>query len=390
MSSEPTSEAVSGPIYLDYAASHPMTPEALTAYAQAAVLAGNPASVHGAGQAAREKLEEGRAQVAAVLGIDPRNLVANSGGTEGDNHVLLGIAQDWQARQGKPGHLVTTLTEHSAVLTPARWLEQQGWEVTFLAPDAYGRYSPEQLREALREDTALVSIHHANNELGTVQDTPALAAVANERGIPYHSDAVQAPGVLAVNLPAWGVTFATFSAHKWGGPRGVGFLYVKRGTQLSAVTLGGGQEGGLRPGTQNTAGVYAAGVALTHAEAAREATFAHLSAMRERFLAGLGGIAGLRVNHPQGGSPKVANVTIPGADGEALLMNLDMLGVSASAGSACSAGTMQPSHVLTAIGLNEADARASLRFSFGAATTAAEVDAAAAALTQAAEWSRVE
>ncbi len=375
-------------IYLDYAATHPMTAEALAAYARAAALPGNPASIHSAGQAARELLEEGRARVAAAFGVDPRTLIANSGGTEGDNAVLLGVARAWQEERGKPGHLITTPTEHSAVLAPARWLEARGWAVTWLTPDSFGRYSPQELQAALRPDTALVSIHHANNELGTVQDTAALAAVAAAGGVPYHSDAVQAPGVLPVNLTDWGVTYATFSAHKWGGPRGVGFVYVRRGAELPPVTFGGGQEGGTRPGTQDTAGVYAAGVALSAAEVEREATFAWLSHLRERFVTAVSDIPGLRVNHASDGSPKVASVTLPGADGEALLMNLDLLGVAASAGSACSAGTMQPSHVLTAIGLNEADARASLRFSFGRATTVAEIDGAAEALKQAAQWSR--
>lgn len=375
-------------IYLDYAATHPMTPEALAAYAQAAALPGNPASVHAAGQAARERLEEGRARVAAALHTDPRTLIANSGGTEGDNHVLLSVTRAWQDAHGRPGHLITTPTEHSAVLAPARALAAQGWQVTFLTPDRHGQYDPAELAGALRGDTALVSIHHANNELGSVQDTPALAALAAARGVPYHTDAVQAPGVLPVDLSTWGVTFATFSAHKWGGPRGVGFLYVQRGTHLNAVTLGGGQEGGTRPGTQDTAGVYAAGVALTHAEQARETTHAHLSGLRARFEAGARTIPDLRLNHSPHGSPKVASVTLPGADGEALLMNLDMLGVAASAGSACSAGTMQPSHVLTAVGLGDADARATLRFSFGAATMPADIDAAVHALAQAAAWSR--
>lgn len=377
-------------IYLDYAASHPMTPAALDAYARAAALPGNPASVHGAGQQARELLEEGRAQVAAALHVDPRTLLANSGGTEGNNHVLFGAAQAWQGRHAQPGHLITTLTEHSAVLAPARHLAAQGWQVTFLEPDRQGRYSPEQLSQTLRDNTALVSIHHANNELGTLQDTAALAALAAERGIPYHTDAVQAPGVLPVDLPAWGVTYATFSAHKWGGPRGVGFLYLRRGTELPAVTLGGGQEGGLRPGTQNTAGIYAAGVALGAAEAARESTFGHLTRLRQEFMSAVQDIPGLRFNQPADASPRIVNLTIPGTDGEALLMNLDMQGVSASAGSACSAGTMQPSHVLSAIGLSEADARSSLRFSFGAATSPADVQAAATALKQAAQWSRTE
>lgn len=375
-------------IYLDYAATHPMTPAALDAYARAAALPGNPASVHAAGQQAREWLEEGRARVAAALGVDPRTLIANGGGTEGDNHVLLGVAQAWEAARGRPGHLVTTLTEHSAVLAPARALAVRGWDVTFLEPDRTGHASPQALAGALRDDTALVSIHHANNEIGTVQDTPALAAVAATRGVPYHTDAVQVPGVLPVDLGSWGVSFATFSAHKWGGPRGVGFLYVRRGTELPPVTLGGGQEGGLRPGTQNTAGIYAAGVALTGAEEAREATFAHLRTLQAAFMEAVRDLPGLSFNHPPDGSPKIVSLTLAGADGEALLMNLDLLGVSASAGSACAAGTMQPSHVLTALGLSEAEARASLRFSFGAATTLEEVGGAAQALRQAAEWSR--
>ncbi|GHF32888.1 cysteine desulfurase [Deinococcus metalli] len=377
-------------IYLDYAATHPLRPEALSAYARAAALPGNPASVHAAGQAARELLEEGRARLAAAFRVDPRTVVVNSGGTEGDNHVLLGVTRAWHGAHGRPGHLITTPTEHSAVLAPARWLAEQGWAVTFLTPDAHGRYDPEDLRGALRDNTALVSIHHANNELGSVQDTATLAALARGRGAAYHVDAVQAPGVLPVDLPAWGVDYATFSAHKWGGPRGVGALYVRRGMVLPPVTLGGGQEGGVRPGTQDTAGVYAAGVALSVAEAEREATFAHLSGLRDRFVQAVAAVPGLTFNHPPDGSPKVVNMTVPGADGEALLMNLDMLGIAASAGSACSAGTMQPSHVLTAIGLSEADARSSLRFSFGAATTEAEVDEAARALTQAAQWSRAQ
>jgi cysteine desulfurase len=376
-------------IYLDYAATHPMTPAALDAYVRAAALPGNPASVHAAGQAARERLEDGRAQMAAALRVDPRTLTVNSGGTEGDNHVVLGCALAWEEARGHPGHLVTTPTEHSAVLAPARTLAARGWDVTFLTPDAHARYAPAELEGSLRPDTALVSIHHANNETGTVQDTAALAAVAAARRVPYHTDAVQAPGVLPLDLTGWGVTYATFSAHKWGGPRGVGLLYVRRGAELPPVTFGGGQEGGLRPGTGNTAGVYAAGVALTEAEAAREETFAHLNLLRERFMAAVADLPGLRVNHAPEGSPKVVSLTLPGADGEALLMNLDLLGVSASAGSACAAGTMQPSHVLTALGLSEADARASLRLSFGAATTPDEVDRAAAALRQAAEWSRM-
>lgn len=379
-------------IYLDYAATHPMTPTALAAYAEAAALPGNPSSVHGAGQQAREKLEEGRFLLAAALRVDPRRLTLNSGGTEGDNAVLFGVAQAWEEQQGRIGHIVTSSTEHSAVLAPARVLAERGWDVTFLAPDSRGYIHPESLREVLRPDTALVSLHHANNELGTVQPTAELAAIAAAAGVPYHTDAVQAPGVLAVRPAEWGITYATFSAHKWGGPRGVGVLYSARGHDLPPQQIGGGQESGQRAGTQNTAGIYAAGVALREAEAARSATFNHLTEMRRAFMTAVGDLPGLHWNHPPDGersSPKVASLTLSGTDGEALLMNLDMAGIYASAGSACAAGTMQPSHVLTAIGLSEADARSSLRFSFGAATTLEDVQQAAAVLRQAAEWSRL-
>jgi cysteine desulfurase len=370
-------------IYLDYAATQPMRPSALEAYLSVAAHAGNPASIHRAGQLMRERLEEGRALAAQALGANPLELLLNGGGTEGDNHVLLGLA----AARGYRGHLITTQTEHSALLAPARWLETQGVDVTFLPPGPGGVISPEALQVALCPDTFLVSIHHANNEVGTVQDVAALAAVAHAGGALFHTDAVQSPGVLPVDLRGWGVDFASFSAHKWGGPLGVGFLYLRRGLELPALMLGGGQEKGLRAGTQNAPGVYAAGVALREAAAAQPETHAHLRTLNDR-MTRLLAQPGVSANHTPQGSPRVTSFTAHGADGEALLMNLDMAGVAASAGSACSAGTMQPSHVLSALGLSDADARASIRFSFGAATTLTEVELAAAAFLRAAEASR--
>lgn len=370
-------------IYLDYAATQPLRPAAQAAYLSVAAMNGNPASVHRAGQLVRERLEEGRALMSAALGASPLELLLNGGGTEGDNQVLLGLA----AARGYSGHLVTSQLEHSALLAPARWLETQGVQVTFLPPGAGGVISPEAVQAALRPDTFLVSIHHANNEVGAVQDVARLAEVAHAGGALFHTDAVQAPGVLPVDLHALGVDFASFSAHKWGGPLGVGALYLRRGLDLPPLLLGGGQEKGLRAGTQNAPGVYAAGVALREAVAEQPSTYAHLRNLNDR-MTRLLDVPGMRANHTPQGSPKVASFTALGADGEALLMNLDLEGVAASAGSACSAGTMQPSHVLTALGLNEHDARASIRFSFGAATTLAEVEQAAAAFLRAAEASR--
>ncbi len=370
-------------VYLDYAATAPMTPAALAAYAQAAAHPGNAASVHRAGQRAREWLEEGRALMAAALGAGPLDVILNGGGTEGDNHALLALAD---LHPG--GHLVTSLTEHSAVLAPARVLEARGHPVTYLRPDRLGRLHPEQVREALRADTFLVSIHHANNETGAVQDVTAMAEVAHAGGALMHTDAVQSPGVLPVDLRAWSVDLASFSAHKWGGPKGVGALFVRRGLDLPPLLAGGHQERGLRAGTQNVPGVYAAGVALREAVASQPRTHAHLRALQGHLVAALADVPDLSFNHPPEGSPKVVNVTVHGADGEALLMNLDLEGVFASTGSACAAGTTLPSHVLTAQGLSDADARASLRFSFGPQTTTEDIEHAARALALAAARSR--
>ncbi|WP_420596343.1 cysteine desulfurase family protein [Deinococcus sp.] len=368
-------------IYLDYAATHPLTPSALSAYARAAGVPGNPASVHAAGQAARELLEEGRAAAATALGVHPLTLTALSGGTEADNQVLLSSFEDLS------GHLITSQIEHAAVLAPARWLSARGVAVTFLPPDASGQIDPEQLRGAMRPDTRLVSIHHANNEIGTVQDVAALAEVAHAGGAAFHTDAVQSPGVLPLGLMGWNVDYASFSAHKWGGPLGVGFLYSRRGQDLPPFMRGGGQEKGLRGGTQNPPGVYAAGLSLAEAVAAQPQTHAWLLARHEQLCARLANESAFRANHTPAGSPKVASFSVPGADGEALLMNLDFAGVCVSAGSACAAGTMQPSHVLMALGVSETDARATVRLSFGAATTRQEIDAAADALIDAARRS---
>lgn len=389
-------------IYLDYAASHPMTSTALQAYAEAAALVGNPASVHVAGQAAREKLEEGRGMVAAAIGVDPRTLLCNSGATEGNNQAIVGVARQWQAQHGRTGHLISTPTEHLATLAPLRELEQQGWRLSWLTPDVSGRYDPAELSELLQtggtaktaHDTALVSLHYVNNELGSVQNIAEMSAICQAAGVPLHCDAVQAAGVLPIEPEVWGVSLLTLSAHKWGGPRGVGFLYVERGLQLAPLLVGGGQESGKRAGTQNTAGVYAAGVSLQQAEKARPQTWQHLQALRQQAETAIRqAVLEVRCNHPVSdpikSCPKIMNITLPNSDGEALLMNLDILGISLSSGSACSAGTMQASHVLTALGHSSAEALASLRLSFGAATTASEIDQASSAIAQAAAASQL-
>ncbi len=361
-------------IYLDYAATHPMTPLALEAYTRAAQqVVGNPASVHLAGQRARELLEEGRAAAAAALGVHPLTLIANGGGSEGSNQVLLSTFL-----HAPPGsHLITSNIEHSATLAPARQLEARGVAVTYLQPDQHGGIDPQQLQQAMRPETKLVSFHLVNNELGSIQDIAAMSRIAHTGGALLHTDAVQAPGVLPLDVQNWGADYVTLSAHKWGGPLGVGLLYIRRGLELPPMILGGGQEKGLRAGTQNTPGLYAAGLSLQAAAQAQPATWQHLRALNDQLTARLATEQGIRANHTPQGSPKVASFTAERTDGEALLMNLDFAGVCVSAGSACSAGTMQPSHVLSALGFSDSEARATVRFSFGPATTPQDIEQAA-------------
>ncbi len=371
-------------LYLDYAATTPISEAALNAYNQVAQLPGNASSVHRAGQQARDWLERGRAGVAEALKVNPLEVIFNSGGTEGDNHVLLGLALSRSS-----GHLITSSTEHSAILNTCTWLEGRGFAVTYLQPDPLGRISPEQLEREMRPDTFLVSIMHANNEIGTVQDLAALAKVAHIGGALFHSDMVQSLGILPLELATWGIDFATFAAHKFYGPKGVGFVYVRRGLDLPPVMLGGGQEKGLRGGTHNVPGVYATGIAAQEAVQNQAAEYQRLRELQNFFTLEVAKLPQIRFNHDPQGSPKVVNLTALGTDGEALLMNLDLEGVAASSGSACSAGTFLPSHVLLALGMSEREARSSLRFSFGHGLEIPHLEQAVQGLAKAIERSRV-
>lgn len=369
-------------MYLDYAATTPISANALQAYNRAAVLPGNAASVHRAGQQARELLEEGRTRIAAALKVNPLELIFNSGATEGNNQVVLSVAAEYA-----DGHLITSAIEHPAVLAPMRALEARGFAVTYLSPDINtGQISPEQLQAALRPDTRLVSIMHSNNEVGCVQDIAALCAVAKAAGVRFHTDAVQSLGALAVDVAAWGVDYATFSAHKCYGPKGFGVLYVRRGLDIAPMLLGGKQEKGLRSGTHNIAGAYASGVAIAEAVEAQPQTERQLRVLQAYLQDQLQDIQGVTFNHPTDGTgnPKIVSLSLADVDGEALMMNLDIEGIYASAGSACSAGAMQGSHVLAAFGRNQA----SLRLSLSAQITLAELDVAAKAVRSAIERSR--
>jgi cysteine desulfurase len=377
-------------VYLDYAATTPLDPEVKAGMERVLEVYGNPSSVHAAGRQAKRLLEEGREQVAAALGCRPRDLILTGGGTEADALAILGLALAKAAHGGlSGGHIVSTRIEHSAVLTALKNLEPLGFTITLLAPDRFGMVYPQQVAEALRPETILVSVMAVNNELGTVYPVREIAEVCRVRGIPFHTDAVQAFGTIPSRIEDLGADMVSIAAHKFYGPKGVGALYVRKGQELFPL-LPGKQEQGYRGGTENLLGVYGMGLAAQKAVRRLEGETSRLLGLRERLERGLLAVPGVELNgHPQLRSPKHVNVTAKGADGEGLLLNLDLMGVAASSGSACASGSLEPSHVLTAIGRSKTEAKASVRFSLGRFSTEAEVDMAVRAFAEAVGRARV-
>ena len=368
--------------YLDHAATTPLRPEVAEAMARAHRDAwGNPSSLHAEGRRARVALETAREQVADVLGAEPGEVVFTSGGTEADNLALRGVLA---ARPDRPG-LVTSAAEHDAVLQTARALAHAGHPVSVLRPDGAGRVTPEAVAAALDDATGLVSVMLANNEVGTLNPVRDIAAVARAAGAFVHTDAVQAPGMLPAGLDALGVDLLSVSAHKLGGPKGVGALVVRAGTPFVAGQTGGSQERKRRGGTENVAGAVGLGVALALAEAERAGVSARATALRDGLRRSLGDALGDRlvVHTPaEGAAPHILSVSLrpdPPVDGEMLLAALDLDGVRVSAGSACTSGALEPSHVLLALGVPRETAAATVRFSFGRTTTEADVAEAASA-----------
>jgi cysteine desulfurase len=368
-----------------------MAAAALDAMVAQLGIAANPSSLHAAGRRARRVVEESRERIAAALGVRPSEVVFTSGGTESDNLAVKGLA--WARRREDPRRrrVLVSAVEHHAVLDSAAWLaEQQGFTCELVGVDATGRVTPELLLAALAADgsdgseVALVSVQWANNEVGTVQPVAELAALCAARGIPFHSDAVQAVGVLPVDGRA--VDALSLTGHKLGGPVGVGALVCGRGRELVPTSHGGGQERDVRSGTVDTAGVAGFGVAVEQAVAEREQRAAHVRGLRDRLLGGLRAIApDLIVNGadpalPAARLPGNLHVTFPGCEGDSLLLLLDAAGIECSTGSACSAGVARPSHVVLAMGVAPELARGSLRFTLGATSTPADVDAVCAAL----------
>jgi cysteine desulfurase len=388
--------APASPVYLDHAATTPMLPEAIAAMAEELAQTGNPSSLHNAGRRARRVVEESREQIAAVYGARPSEVVFTSGGTEADNLAVKGLF--WARRSADPARhrVLAPAIEHHAVLDCVRWLhEHEGAEVDWLAPDDVGRISPEVLREAIERDpgtVALVSVMWANNEVGTVQPIAELAAVAREYRIPFHSDAVQAAGQLPVSLADSGAVALTITGHKLGGPVGAGALLLARGADPVPVLHGGGQERDVRSGTLDAAAIRAFAVGVQVATARRTEEEKRLAVLRDDLIAQvLAAVPAAVLNGAPPGSERLpgnAHFSFPGCEGDALLMLLDAKGIACSTGSACTAGVAQPSHVLLAMGADEARARGSLRFSLGHSSAQADVDALGAVIGEAVDRAR--
>jgi cysteine desulfurase len=329
--------------------------------------------VHSAGTVPRAALEQARDGIAGVLGCRPGEIVFTAGGTEADNLAILGVAR---ALRGRGNHVITSAIEHHAILHACRQLEREGFRVTYLPVDRTGMIDSAAVEAALTDDTILVSLMLANNEIGTIEPIAEVAPIVRARGIPFHTDAVQAAGMLDLQVDHLGVDLLTISAHKIYGPKGTGALYVRRGTPLEAILHGGDQERGRRSGTENVPGIVGLAVALMLAEAERPSEAPRLAALRDRLIAGvLERVPGAHLTgHPVQRLPGHASFYLRGVSGESVLVDLDMAGIACASGSACRAGSTDPSHVLTAIGLPRDLARNGLRMTLGRENSEEEID----------------
>ncbi len=377
--------APDGIVYMDHAGTTPLAPEVLRAMTPYFTeLFGNPSSIHTVGQEARYALDEARERVARVLNCRPREVVFTGGGTESDNAAIVGVAT---ALQETGNHVITTSVEHHAVLHTCQHLESLGFEVTYLPVGADGLVQPEAVYRAITGQTTLVSIMYANNEIGVVNPLPEIAAAVKQRAAEFnkdgpgrtillHTDAVQAAGYLDLDVKKLGVDLLSLSGHKFHGPKGTGVLFIRRGAAFLPFILGGGQERERRSGTENIPGIVGLSVALEAANARREEAGRHCAALRDRIVEQvLARVPGSRLNgHPTQRLPNNANFSFSGVEGEPILLGLDMAGIAASSGSACSSGSLEPSHVLLALGQSAEVARGSLRLTLGKDNTEEQVD----------------
>ena len=361
-------------IYMDNAATTPVAPEVLeTMLPYFTQVYGNASSIHQTGREALKAISNARRQVAAAIGAKPEEIYFTAGGSESDNWAIKGTAF---AKKAKGNHIITSAVEHHAVLHTCEWLEKQGFEVTYLPVDKEGFISLDGLEKAITDKTILISIMAANNEIGALQPVKEIGKIAKAHGIAFHTDAVQAVGAIPVDVNGWQADMLSMSAHKFHGPKGIGALYVRKGTRLDVFMAGGAQERGLRAGTENLAGIVGMGKAITLAVEDLDAKAKRISALRDRLIDGiLSSIPYTRLNGPRENRlPGNVNVSIQYIEGESILLRLDLAGIAASSGSACTSGSLDPSHVLLAIGLPHELAHGSLRLSLSGDNTQAEVD----------------
>lgn len=359
-------------VYMDHGATTPMREEVLEAMLPfLKEHYGNPSSIHSQGRAVRREIDAAREKIATILGADPKEIIFTAGGTESNNIALRGSAK----KRGEPGHIITTSIEHHAVLDVCRDLEKEGHRVTYLPVDSYGRINPEQVKEAIAPDTFIISIMAANNEIGTVQPIEEIGAIAAEHKILFHTDAVQVVGQLPIDLSKMHVDLLSLSAHKFNGPKGVGALYMRKGVRVAPVYHGGGQERKVRPGTENVPAIIGMARALELAAAEMEGKRKKLTGLRDRLIKGLLDIDQVVLNgHPDERLPGNVNASFKHIEGESILLSLDLQGIAASSGSACSSGSLDPSHVLSAIGLDHQTAHGSIRFTLGYGTSDDDID----------------
>ncbi len=361
-------------VYLDNAATTALSPKVLEKMMPYLTdIYGNASSPHSFGQTARIGVEHAREQVARAINADPSEIVFTGCGTESDNTVLFGVAERY-AKKGD--HIITTNVEHHAILHSCAALEKKGIKVTYLPVDKDGLVTPEQVRDAITDKTILVSVMFANNEVGTIMPIPEIAAVCHEKGVLFHTDAVQAAGHIPIDVKAMGIDMLSISGHKFHGPKGVGVLYERKGIRLPSYIIGGEQEKGRRAGTENVAGIVGLGEALELAVTNMSETSARMTRMRDRLIDGIEAtIPEVKLNgHRTKRLPNNVNFSIKYIEGESILLMLDMAGIAASSGSACTSGSLDPSHVLLALGLTHEVAHGSVRMTLGDDTTDEDID----------------
>ena len=360
-------------IYLDHAATTPTDPEVVEAMLPyLSDVFGNPSSIHSFGQEAKAAVEEARDKVAALIGARGEEIVFTGGGTEADNFAIKGTAY---ANEGKGNHIITTSIEHHAVMETCKFLQGRGFEVTYLPVDGYGLVDPQDVKKVITDKTILISVMHANNEVGTIEPIAEIGEIAREAGIYFHTDAVQAVGHIPVKVDELGVDLLAMSAHKFYGPKGVGALYIRKGTKLISFMHGGEQERRRRAGTENVPAIVGLGKTAEIAQREMDAEAKRLISLRDKLIKGLmGRIEHSCLNgHPTQRLPNNVNVSIEFVEGESMLLNLDLEGIAASTGSACSSSSLEPSYVLLAMGLSHELGHGSLRFSLGRETTEEDI-----------------